>query len=61
MGSCTIFSLITNSLRISQLQPLIAEYCLNPEKYRECMRYKMKEKVEKPPDNLLPNGKKLEF
>jgi len=54
-----MFSLITNSLRITQLQPFIAEYCLNPEKYRECMRYKMKEKVEKPPDNLLPNGKKL--
>lgn len=61
MGSCPMLNLITTSTRISRLQPLIAEYCLNQEKYRECMRYKMKEKGEKSPDNLLPNGKKLEF
>ena len=61
MGSCPTLNLITTSTRISRLQPLIAEYCLNQEKYRECMRYKMKEKGEKSHDNLLPNGKKLEF
>lgn len=56
-----MYNLITTSLRISELQPLIQEYCLNPENYKECMRYKMKEKGEKSPDNLLPNGKMLEF
>jgi hypothetical protein len=61
LGSCPMLNLITTSIRITRLQPLIQEYCLNSDKYKECIRYKMKEKGEKPPENLLPNGKKLKF
>lgn len=59
MKGCTMYNLITGSVRIMQLQPFLHEYCQNPQKYKECARYNIREKGGKSPDNLLPNGEIL--
>ncbi|MEK6582769.1 MAG: hypothetical protein AABY50_07115 [Nitrospirota bacterium] len=56
-----MYNFITTSVRIIQLQPFLNEYCMNAEEYKECARYKIKEKGGKSPDNLLPNGKILKI
>jgi len=61
MKGCSMYNYISSSVRIIQLQPFLNEYCLNPEKCKECARFKMKERGEKPPANLLPNGERIRF
>jgi len=61
MEGCSMYNFITNAVRIIQLQPFLKEYCMNPEKYNECARYKIKDEGGKPPDNLLPDGKILKI
>ena len=59
MDSCSMYNLITTSIRIIRLQPFLNEYCLNGENYKNCARYKIFEKGQKSPTNLLPNGETL--
>ncbi len=61
MKGCSMYNFITTSVRIIQLQPFLDEYCMSPGKYKECARYKIKEKGGKSPDNLLPDGKILKI
>lgn len=59
MDGCSMYNYLTGSVRILRLYPLVEEYCRNPEKYKECARYKLLMEGEVPPDNLLPNGEIL--
>ncbi|MBI5189024.1 MAG: hypothetical protein HZA07_08210 [Nitrospirae bacterium] len=59
MDGCPMYKYLTSSIRILQLYPLVEEYCQNPEKYKECARYKLMMEGEVSPDNLLPNGTRL--
>lgn len=59
MEGCSMYNMITTSVRIIQLQPFLNEYCLNADNYKNCERYKLAEKGVEPPADLLPNGEKL--
>ncbi len=59
MDGCPMYELITNSVRIIQLQPYLNDYCLNSARFTECARYVIIEGGKEPPPDLLPDGKKL--
>lgn len=59
MRGCPMYDLITTSVRIIQLQPYLTEYCVNPERNKECARYKIMQQGEEPPADLLPDGKRI--
>ncbi len=59
MEGCPMYNYMSSSLRILQLQPFLNDFCLNPERYRECVRYKIIEEGKEPPARLLPDGKLL--
>lgn len=61
MKDCSMYSLITSSVKIIHLQPFLNEYCFNPENYKNCARYILKQKGEKPEPHLLPDGTILRF
>ena len=57
MDRCSLYNLMTSSVKILELYSFVDEYCKNPEKYKECARYKMSIEGDVPPEELLPNGK----
>ncbi|MEW6001711.1 MAG: hypothetical protein AB1638_03555 [Nitrospirota bacterium] len=59
MDHCPMYTYLTGSVRILKLCPFVEEYCRNPEKYKECARYKIIVEGEVPSDNLLPNRERL--
>jgi hypothetical protein len=59
MEGCGMYCHLTTSVTIIHLQPFLNEYCMNPERHKECARYQIIEGGKEPPANLLPDGKML--
>ena len=59
MEGCGMYCHLTTSVTIIHLQPFLSEYCMKPERHKECVRYQMIEDGKEPPANLLPDGKTL--
>ena len=56
---CSMYDLITSSVRIMQMQPFLDEFCHNRKNHLNCCRYKAIEGGKEPPASLLPNGDTL--
>ena len=61
MEGCEMYNLMSSSVRIIELQPLITRYCLSEQNYRSCARFRFISDGEVPPVGLLPDGKTLKY